>query len=347
MLVKQLVFFFFSLVSQFQKSSSQSLNFIYNGFRPPLTDISIQGIAAVTPNGLLQLTNATTRKTGHAFYTKPIRFKDSPNGNRLVLLHNLCLRHQPSSAPVIGGLGMPLSSLLSPASLVSDAGLDRLRWSFASNRCDDGSVQEDKPRKPLVSTVKDLSSVLLQDMFVGFSSSTALIISSDHFVLGWSFAVKGKAPPLALSKLPKIPRFGPTKIQRFYKNGMVYSLVLIPVLFISSRIPGAIHCEGEGGVRGGDRRLGNRVRQDSVEVQGLVLRHQRVQGEGPSRIRRVWERLQRCHAKTKKKIAVKRVSNESRQGLKEFVSEIVSIGRMSHRNLVPLLGYCRRKTSFF
>ncbi|CAA7033719.1 unnamed protein product [Microthlaspi erraticum] len=35
--------------------------------------------------------------------------------------------------------------------------------------------------------------------------------------------------------------------------------------------------------------------------------------------------------------------NESRQGLKEFVSEIVSIGRMSHRNLVPLLGYCRRK----
>ncbi|KAF3504390.1 hypothetical protein F2Q69_00039503 [Brassica cretica] len=45
----------------------------------------------------------------------------------------------------------------------------------------------------------------------------------------------------------------------------------------------------------------------------------------------------------KKEIAVKRVSNESRQGLKEFVSEIVSIGRMSHRNLVPLLGYCRRK----
>ncbi|VVB07000.1 unnamed protein product [Arabis nemorensis] len=46
---------------------------------------------------------------------------------------------------------------------------------------------------------------------------------------------------------------------------------------------------------------------------------------------------------TEKEIAVKRVSNKSRQGLKEFVSEIVSIGRMSHRNIVPLLGYCRRK----
>ncbi|CAH2046665.1 unnamed protein product [Thlaspi arvense] len=46
---------------------------------------------------------------------------------------------------------------------------------------------------------------------------------------------------------------------------------------------------------------------------------------------------------TKLEIAVKRVSHESRQGLIEFVSEIVSIGRMSHPNLVPLLGYCRRR----
>ncbi|CAA7033708.1 unnamed protein product [Microthlaspi erraticum] len=62
---------------------------------------------------------------------------------------------------------------------------------LTSNRCDDGSFNEDKPRKPLVSTVRDLSSVLLQDMFVGFSSSTGSVMS-DHFVLGWSFQVKGK-----------------------------------------------------------------------------------------------------------------------------------------------------------
>lgn len=40
---------------------------------------------------------------------------------------------------------------------------------------------------------------------------------------------------------------------------------------------------------------------------------------------------------------VKRISHESRQGMREFVAEIVSIGRLRHRNLVPLLGYCRRK----
>jgi len=46
---------------------------------------------------------------------------------------------------------------------------------------------------------------------------------------------------------------------------------------------------------------------------------------------------------SKIEIAVKRISHESRQGMREFVAEIVSMGRLRHKNLVPLLGYCRRK----
>ena len=46
-------------------------------------------------------------------------------------------------------------------------------------------------------------------------------------------------------------------------------------------------------------------------------------------------------------VAVKRMSHESRQGMKEFVAEVVSIGRLRHRNLVQLLGYCRRKGELF
>ncbi|XP_058201970.1 L-type lectin-domain containing receptor kinase SIT2-like isoform X2 [Rhododendron vialii] len=46
---------------------------------------------------------------------------------------------------------------------------------------------------------------------------------------------------------------------------------------------------------------------------------------------------------SKEQVAVKKVSHDSKQGIKEFVAEIASMGRLRHRNLVQLLGYSRRK----
>ncbi|KAG7606633.1 Concanavalin A-like lectin/glucanase domain superfamily [Arabidopsis thaliana x Arabidopsis arenosa] len=42
-------------------------------------------------------------------------------------------------------------------------------------------------------------------------------------------------------------------------------------------------------------------------------------------------------------IAVKRVYHNAEQGMKQYVAEIASMGRLRHKNLVQLLGYCRRK----
>ncbi|CAL4892194.1 unnamed protein product [Urochloa decumbens] len=48
-------------------------------------------------------------------------------------------------------------------------------------------------------------------------------------------------------------------------------------------------------------------------------------------------------AVSKQSIAIKRVSPESKQGMKEFMAEIAILGHLRHRNLVQLIGYCRHK----
>ncbi|GLU08932.1 hypothetical protein SLE2022_258160 [Rubroshorea leprosula] len=42
-------------------------------------------------------------------------------------------------------------------------------------------------------------------------------------------------------------------------------------------------------------------------------------------------------------VAVKRVSRRSKQGIKEFVSEVKIISRLRHKNLVKLIGWCQKK----
>ncbi|KAK9230980.1 hypothetical protein WN943_021211 [Citrus x changshan-huyou] len=42
-------------------------------------------------------------------------------------------------------------------------------------------------------------------------------------------------------------------------------------------------------------------------------------------------------------VAIKRVAHNSRQGMKEFVAEITSMGRLRHRNLAQLHGCCRKQ----
>ena len=46
---------------------------------------------------------------------------------------------------------------------------------------------------------------------------------------------------------------------------------------------------------------------------------------------------------SKQTVAIKRVSPESKQGMKEFMAEILILGHLRHRNLVQLIGYCRHK----
>ncbi|XP_031275913.1 L-type lectin-domain containing receptor kinase IV.1-like [Pistacia vera] len=60
-------------------ATDDNFGFIYNGF--PSANLSLDGIAEFTNNGVLQLTNKTRNQNGHAFYPNPISFKNSSNGH--------------------------------------------------------------------------------------------------------------------------------------------------------------------------------------------------------------------------------------------------------------------------
>ncbi|VVB07004.1 unnamed protein product [Arabis nemorensis] len=408
--------FFFIILSQcLHYSSSQILDFTYNGFPHPLPDISVQGFATVTRNGLLMLTNMTVQKTGHAFYNKPIRFKDSPNGSVSSFSTTFVFAiHSPF--PILSGHGMAFVVAPNTSLPFATSGQYLGLFNFTNNGNETNHVfaveldtisnfefndpnnnhvgidinslesvkslpagwwdekgqfknltlmsrkpmqvwvdydglthqinvslapfRKSKPTKPLVSIVKDLSSVLLQDMFVGFSSATGSFLS-EHFVLGWSFGVNRKAPPL--SKLPKLPKFKERDI--FYKNWMLsISIFVVPLVFIPSLIflvrfillrRRKFAEELEDWETDFKK---NRLKFKELYYATKGFKEKGLLGSGG--FGSVYKGVL---PKTQQEIAVKRVSNESKQGLKEFVSEIVSIGRMSHRNLVPLLGYCRRR----
>ena len=65
-----------------------------------------------------------------------------------------------------------------------------------------------KPSRPLLSATYDLSTVLEDPAYIGFSA-TAGPINVRDYVLGWSFGMNRPAPPIDVSKLPKLPHVGP------------------------------------------------------------------------------------------------------------------------------------------
>ncbi|KAI9153982.1 hypothetical protein LWI28_019340 [Acer negundo] len=77
MFFKLVVFLISLLISTSFGAGDENLSFVYNGFRSAGNNLSLDGLAKFTSNGLLHLTNYTQQQTGHAFYTNPVTVKNS------------------------------------------------------------------------------------------------------------------------------------------------------------------------------------------------------------------------------------------------------------------------------
>ncbi|XP_058202037.1 L-type lectin-domain containing receptor kinase SIT2-like [Rhododendron vialii] len=213
-------------------------------------------------------------------------------------------------------------------------------------------IMSPKPDVSLLSTHVNLSSILLNSMYVGFSASTGFYVSifyahqtalttGTFYILGWSFNKSGKAQGLEISQLPSLPHrrkpgLGITGL------GVIVSVTIVAI-GLAITMGGTFYM-----LR---RKKYEEIREDWEREYGphrfsykdlfkatrgfIAEEHLGAGGFG-----KVYRGVLQS---SKEQVAVKKVSHDSKQGMREFVVEIASMGRLRHRNLVHLLGYSRRK----
>ncbi|CAL5351792.1 unnamed protein product [Camellia sinensis] len=202
-----------------------------------------------------------------------------------------------------------------------------------------------KPNISLLSLTLDLSPVILDSMYVGFSSGMRRF-STSHYILGWTFKVNGQSEPIDLPRLPKIPQRRLKKINGHRNFAFAFAFafglpfigfLVIPVMIIRAFLnlrKEFVEVLEDWEVQDGPYKFSHK--DLSIATEGF--KESELLGRGG------FGRVYRGVLPTlNTEVAVKRVAHDSRQGMREFLAEIATIGRLRHPNLVRLLGYCRCK----
>ncbi|KAI3975231.1 hypothetical protein MKX01_010498 [Papaver californicum] len=209
-----------------------------------------------------------------------------------------------------------------------------------------------KPHTPLLFYNHDLSDIFLNSMYVGFSSSSSFVRTS-HYILGWSFMINnGTALPINISRLPELPEnpsHFPAKEQKSKRaNFLGVGLpIIIPVLALTFTASILFvlqkfirNCKLADVVEDWELNYGRlRFSYKDLYIATNGFKERELLGSGG--FGKVYKGVLPA---SKIKVAVKRISHNSKQGVREFIAEIISIGHLRHRNLAHLLGYCRRNS---
>ncbi|KAF6983812.1 hypothetical protein CFC21_001920 [Triticum aestivum] len=196
-----------------------------------------------------------------------------------------------------------------------------------------------RPRRPLISQVIDLSPIFKEDMYVGFSAATGKLASS-HYVLAWSFRTDGVAQAIDLSRLPKVPKApapppSTSTIIKIVALSCAATLVMVvaaigAAFWLRRRAALAETLE--------EWELDHPHRLPYKELYKATKGFKNSELLGAGGFGQVYRGVLRRSGNT---VAIRRISSNGSQGMREFVAEVASLGRMRHRNLVELRGWCK------
>ncbi|XP_050370157.1 L-type lectin-domain containing receptor kinase VII.1 [Argentina anserina] len=204
-----------------------------------------------------------------------------------------------------------------------------------------------RPTTPLLSYVYNLSDVLEEEMFVGFTGSTGALVER-HMILAWSFSNSNFSMGESLIT-SGLPNFVLPKASIFESKGFIAGVTVggfiaacVIALFTLFLIKRKRRRKRERDEME-DWELEywpHRITFSEIEAATNGFGEENVIGIGGNG--KVYKGVLAGGAE----IAVKRISPEN-NGMREFLAEISSIGRLKHRNLVGLRGWCKKEKGNF
>ncbi|KAI4322682.1 hypothetical protein L6164_022352 [Bauhinia variegata] len=194
-----------------------------------------------------------------------------------------------------------------------------------------------KPQKPLITRHINLSEVLLNEMYVGFSGGTGRLVDICR-ILAWSFSNSNFSIGDTLLT-EDLPSFVQPKVM-FFTSEKFIAGVSVCVLFFTSCfiwVLSSLPTKEKEELEGWELEYWpHRISYQEICAATRGFSEENLIGVGTSG--RVYKGVLRGV-----EVAIKKIPYETQHGLKEFLAEISSLGRLKHKNIVGFRGWCKRK----
>ncbi|KAL6493501.1 L-type lectin-domain containing receptor kinase S.1 [Orobanche gracilis] len=180
------------------------------------------------------------------------------------------------------------------------------------------------------------------EMFVGFSASKTEWIEAQR-VLAWSFSDVGLARDINTTSLPvfRMENSGSSSLSPGTVAGIIVGCVVV-VIIMSCFVywfwwKRRKETEEEDDIEEWEMEYWpHRYSYDELNAATKGFSDDGLLGSGG------FGKVYKGTLPNNLEVAVKCVNHNSQQGLREFMAEISSMGRLQHKNLVPMRGWCRK-----
>ena len=199
-----------------------------------------------------------------------------------------------------------------------------------------------RPSVPILSYKNPLiANYTSEEMYVGFSASKTTWVEAQR-ILAWSFSDTGVARDINVTNLPV---FSLPSTSNSLSAGAISGITIGCAVFVMICVF-VVYCLWY-------KNKSKDLEEDEIEDWELEYWPHRFSYEELSQATNGFSKDQllgsggfgkvyRGILSNNSEIAVKCVNHDSKQGLREFMAEISSMGRLQHKNLVQMRGWCRK-----